>query len=494
MHKKLINTVNVFEGYCIRALASKQFFWLVICLFTIQALWVVFSIRYPILFDEVFHFEVIKVFGHQISPIVTNQPIKYDIYGNLTFGSASLYHYLLSYPYRLVASITADFTVQVIFLRIINVLMATTGLFVFARLFKAIGIKQLFINLSIFFFSLIPIVTLVSATISYDNLLFLLTAWFFLLGVQILQTKDISASRVLQFVIVGIFASLVKFTFLPIFVSGLVFVIAILFKKYGKHTLAKFTESVKNVSKSKQALLIVLFIVISSFFVGRYLVPIIKYGSPIPDCGVTLSRDRCLVSNVYKYESGLKETKLDRPVEPPQQYVLSWLKNIVMQLDTSAAVTPRGTLVGIAMPIFAILMATGAYIGVVALLIAWRKLDKNIGWYFLITMTCVLLATVLLFNAMSYYSAHLDINTQTRYLLSVFPIVMVMSLVAINDIIGNRHHIKFLVLVMVLLLCTQGGGIIKPILNANNEWYWQNSVIIETNNSIKNLIAPLVQE
>ena len=109
-------------------------------------------------------------------------------------------------------------------------------------------------------------------------------------------------------------------------------------------------------------------------------------------------------------------------------------------------------------------------------------------------MALVLIFTVFIFNILSYYSAHIDLNVQVRYLLSIFPVFMVMSMVALSDLIGHRRHVKVLILIAVLLFSTQGGGIIKPIINADSNWYWQNTVIIETNKDLKNILSPLVKE
>ena len=490
----LKNKLLTLENSIIKFLSSKIFFWVVIALFIMQSLWIAFSIRFPMLFDEFYHFGVIKVFSGHLSPIIVNQPVEYDIYGNLTFGNASIFHYLLSFPFRLISFITQDQTIQIIFLRVINILLAASGLIVFARLFKAIDIKQIYINLSLFFFSLITIVTFVSATISYDNLLFLLTPWFLLLGVRILRSKTISVSYILQFIIVGLFASLIKFTFLPIFVAGVLFVFLVVFKKHGKALPNKLLKSINKITKFKSVLLVSLLIIFGSIFTIRYITPTIKYGSPIPDCGATLSVERCRVGYVYDRDMRLKATKAERYAEPPQQYILSWLKSQLTQLDTSAALTPHTWLYGKPMPVFSFIMSTLAYICSIAILLNLYRIKKNINCIFITTMALVLIFTVFIFNILSYYSAHIDLNVQVRYLLSIFPVFMVMSMVALSDLIGHRRHVKVLILIAVLLFSTQGGGIIKPIINADSNWYWQNTVIIETNKDLKNILSPLVKE
>lgn len=490
----VLKGVDVFEYYFIKLLSGKKFFWVVISFFVLQALWIATSFRYPMLFDEMYHFGVIKIYGNQLSPFIFNQPIQFDTYGNLTYGSASLYHYLLSFPFRLISLLTDSQATQIIFLRYFNILLAAIGFWVYAKIFTTIGIRQIFINLSLLFFSLIPIVTFIAATISYDNLLFPLTAWFMLIGVRLLMSKEPEATDVLQFITIGMLATLVKFTFLPIFAFGMLFIGVVFVRLYRKKIYSMLHKSSESLSVVAKIILVSLLVITSMFFGLRYMVPIAYYGTPIPVCSEILNNERCLTSNVYKYENDAIKSRLDRPVESPQQYGLTWFKSIIMQLDTSASTTPSGIEVGKAMPIFASLMAFGVYIGILLLIYEWKSIEKNIGWLFLATMSLTLIFSVLIFNALSYYKAHLDINTQARYLLTIIPIIMAFSLMALNHAIGSKRRVKIVALITVLILSTQGGGVIKPILNANDGWYWHNKTLKDTNSTIKDVLSPLVQE
>lgn len=490
----VLKGVDVFEYYFIKLLSSKKFFWVVISLFVLQALWIATSFRYPMLFDEMYHFGVIKIFGGQLSPFIFDQPTKYDNFGTLTYGSASIYHYLLSFPFRLISLVNSDEAAQIIFLRILNILMAAFGFWLYAKLFTTLGIKQIFINLSLLFFSLIPIVTFIAATISYDNLLFPLTAWFMLIGVKLLLSNKPKFRECLQYLMVGMVASLVKFTFLPLLFFGVMFIGIVFARSYGKKIFSLLLISFRILPVTTKVILLSSFVVISTLFAYRYVVPIIIYKTPVPACSKILNEDRCLSSNVYKYESDAISTKNNRPVESIQQYALSWIKTIIMQLDTSAAFTANGLEVGKAIPIFATLMAVSIAGATVILIYAWRMLEKNIGWNFLILMSISLIIIVFMFNTSSYYAAHLDINTQTRYLLTIFPVIIVMALVAINNVMRHRRHAKVVTLITVLILCTQGGGVIKPIINANDGWYWGDDRVKSNNLKLKNLIQPLVNE
>jgi len=200
-------------------------------------LWVALSFRFPLLFDERYHFDVINIFSHGFSPIITDQPPAYDLYGSLTFGSASLFHYLMSFPNRAILLFTNDLFTQVVILRILNILMAASGLWLFGRVFRTIGIKQIYVNISLFFYSLIPLVIFIAATISYDNMLLPLTGGFMLAGLKILQNKGNKAIDYTLFIVIGLFATLVKFTFLPVFVGSMIYVVIVEIRKSGRSTV-----------------------------------------------------------------------------------------------------------------------------------------------------------------------------------------------------------------------------------------------------------------
>ncbi|MGZ6005513.1 MAG: hypothetical protein ACXWLH_05205, partial [Candidatus Saccharimonadales bacterium] len=106
-----------------RFLGSNVFSWIVIGLFAAQATWIAFSALFPMPFDEYYHFGIIKIYAHQLNPIITTQPQEANIYGDITRMSSYLFHYLMSFPYRLIAEFASSVTIQVIFLRLINVAM-----------------------------------------------------------------------------------------------------------------------------------------------------------------------------------------------------------------------------------------------------------------------------------------------------------------------------------------------------------------------------------
>ena len=65
--KKLLANLDAF-------LRSNKFFYIIIGFFVVEALWFVFSAIYPMAFDEDFHFGLIQLYSHHLSPFLSEQP------------------------------------------------------------------------------------------------------------------------------------------------------------------------------------------------------------------------------------------------------------------------------------------------------------------------------------------------------------------------------------------------------------------------------------
>src|SRR5689334_19618168 len=74
--------------------------------FIFEALWVALSAVYPMAFDEDFHLGVIKIYAHQWLPFLSDNAVNTGQFGALSRDPSYLYHWLMSFPFRLVALFT----------------------------------------------------------------------------------------------------------------------------------------------------------------------------------------------------------------------------------------------------------------------------------------------------------------------------------------------------------------------------------------------------
>lgn len=478
----------------VKVISSKYFLWVVIVIFVLQAMWIAFSFRYPMLYDEVFHVDAIKLFSKQISPFILNQPTSYDVYGNLANGDATLFHYLMSFPYRLVAFFTSSNEFLVITMRIIDILFVAIGLYLFYRLFKKLNVNKGLINVSILMFTLLPIVPFVAATTNYDNLLFMLTPLYLIACVNIIQSSKVYWLQYLMLVIIGCFASLVKFTFLPVFAISVIFLAVLIYNRYKKGFLLRFWNSFRGTPRVVVVIYVTISVVLVGLFSNAYLVDIAKYGTPLPSCQQTMAMERCAVSGITQRAVKALATKDERPLQAPSEYVKNWFNGMVVLVTMSGARTTQGaTVFSWSLPVVQSMIFFGIFISAGVLLYAWRSLMKNQSWNFLFFMSIALIIAVFFYNYSSYIKYHQSFAVQPRYLLSFMPVLFLMFTAAVNFILREYRFLKLVLLMVVLALFTQGGGVITHILESEDSWYWQNSKVIEANHFAKKILQPLVK-
>ncbi len=491
--------LDKFYSKIVATLGSRWMLGAIIALFVLQALWIVFSFRYPMVYDESFHFPVIQIFSHELDPFITDQPSRYDTYGDLQYSSSVFYHYLMSWPYRAIESITQYEPYQVIALRVLNVAMAAAGLFVFSRLFRQIKIKQTYINAGLLVFTMLPIVPFVAAHVSYDNLLFLLTPAYLIFAVKIIQSRKIIWADYAWLVTLGCFAALVKFTFLPIFAASMLFLTLLIFKRHGKRFFNGLWSSAIKTSKKLLIVTVSALVLFAGLFSVNYLIPLAMYGSPKPSCMETMSKDRCMTGrNGYLVERGqeARATKDTRQAMNLSAYTNKWFDIMLSGTVLTAANTPTAVspVSAKSPPILISSLYFFVVFGLAFLLYSWRSLRKNYSWFFLIITTLTLVFAVFYTNLSGYRETHQFFANQPRYLLSVVPIVSVMIAAATAYAFRQHRWVKLGIFTSILLLFTQGGGVVTHILRSDDSWYWQHPTVIEANHKAKAVLEPLVKE
>lgn len=459
--------------------------------FVLGSLWVALFFRTPLLYDEQFHFNATQIFSHQISPVVIHQPPAYDIVGNMTFGSAGIYHYLMSWPLRIVAHFTQNHAVQVVVLRLINIGLAGLGLLFFSKLFADVGIRKRYSNLAVFIYANIPMVTVVAATVNYDNMLLPLTALFLIFSVKLARGANTWLNWV-GWVITGIFAALVKFTFLPIFLSVFILLCERVYKSSVKNTKREVINSARKSNKYLLAALGTVLIILFGLSALRYGVSILRYHTPIPACAQTMSLERCRANPVVMIEQNILRTRGERKVDNPVNYSYSWVQ---MMIGGFALTTVNSTdgLMGWPSPsLFVYMLSLGlAFTGFVTVY-CWKTLKKPSGWDVLLVAMVSLTLSAMLFSMQSYYEYHRVINAQPRYLLSILLIYIVFGVVSLANLIMDRHWVKASLVLLLLFFVSQGGGFITHALQSTTTWYWQNDAAFKINENTKRVIGPMV--
>lgn len=479
----------------IRAIGSKCFTWCVIAFFVFQSLWLAFSFRYPLCYDENFHFPVTKVFSTQLSPFIYNQPVKYDNLGDLSNGSTTFFHYLMSFPLRLVELFTGDQDIQVIVLRVLCVAMVAFGLYLFYKLFKKIGVDTAIVNVGLLLMTLLPVFIMTSATVNYDNLLFLLTAWYFIICIKIIQSKDVNWLDYAGLVCVGLFATATKSTFLPIFGVSVLYLGYLSYKRFGWVFFKKFWRSARSARRIMQVSVIIAFVVLVVFLSFGYLRDIIVYHSISPSCSQTLGESRCRKNFVLNRDIAARQTASTRPVVPIYSYAGQWYSAMALGATISAGVPADGVLrQGSPLPVMANLLSFGIILAFGSILYSWTSIFKKQEWRFLLVVSSALILIIFLYNLKSYYNIHAAYAMQSRYMLSIVPIILVATVMSSSFILKKSRPLKLGLFVCGMIILTQGGGLITHIMRSNDSWNRDSQTVRQVNDRARDFLTPLVKE
>jgi hypothetical protein len=212
-----------FQTKIIKFISSRQFFRAVLLLFFIESAWIAVSAAYPMVFDENVHFTLIQAYAHQWSPLWAAHSTATDPAGAVVRDPSYLYHYLMSFPYRLISAFTSSQMIQVIALRFIDIFLFGGSLILFRRLMLKTKVSPAIVHICILLFVLTPVVPLLAGQINYDNLIMPITAGALLVATSVsdrLLKGQLPIKIALWLLTLCLLGSLVQFEFLPILLQS----------------------------------------------------------------------------------------------------------------------------------------------------------------------------------------------------------------------------------------------------------------------------------
>jgi hypothetical protein len=447
---------------------SRRFYLFVIGFFLFESGWIALSATYPQAFDESFHFGLIQTYSHYWLPFLSQQPPRANEFGAVARDPSYLYHYLMSFPYRLIALFVHYQATQIILLRLINVGLFATGLVLFRKVLRRTGLSSALTNVSLLLVALIPVAPQLAGQINYDNLLMPLVAWVCLLTFNLtdeIRRKKPRARSIFVLASVCLLASLVKYEFLPIFAGIVAYLAILLHHTYG----FRFTALVQAVmkdwleeSKLSQVLLIVLVVISLGFFAQRDGLNVVKYHTISPDCRVVLNVKDCSAYSVWNHDYSShnavvsSQNTIDRN---PFEYFWQWMYWLWYRMFFGINGVNSGYTNYPPLPLPSagfILVVTGG----AACAIKWRKrIFKDDNYMLLISIICgFYLFALLLEGYMKYeYTDVLELMNG-RYLLPIVPIAAAIAGKAFSVALKNRDRLKAYFAVVAIALFIQGGG------------------------------------
>ena len=477
---------------------SKSCFIVMLVMFGISAIWIAVSSVYPMAFDEDYHLGLIKIYAHHLSPFFASQPAGTYQYGAFARDPSYLYHYLMSFPWRLVSLLTHNFTTQVITMRLINVLLFGVGIVLFRLLLLKSKISPRLIHLALLLFILTPLTPLVAAQINYDNLLLPLLALSLILTVNFArQLKDhhFSWQHASLLFALCLLTSLVKYAFLPIFVAIGVYCLwqSIKWFKQDRHDLfIKLRTSFKQLSRLTKFGLIGLVLLSGGLFFERYGLNTLRYHSPIPECDQVLTVKQCQAYGPWKRNYDIQLSKQPKPNLNPLHFSYIWLNQMAYNLSFALNGSASGYSVGRPLPLPNLMVVGFFSVGLLVAIICSKHLLKDEIMRLGLLLILAYLAALWLQNFTDYDHLGLPVAIQGRYLLPILILGYVAIVVSFSRLFRDRQALKLASASMAVGCLFLGGGAMTFILRSDPTWYWPNSKVVTMNKGARGILKPFI--
>jgi hypothetical protein len=483
-------------------LGSRGFYGFVLGLFVFQSLWIAFSALYPQAFDENFHFGLIKVYSHYWLPFLTKQPPNAYAYGAVARDPSYLYHYLMSFPYRLMALFIHAQTAQVIILRVMDIGLFLIGLEIFRRVLIKAKVSKALTNVILLIFILIPIVPQLAGQISYDDMLFPLIAWICLQALHIIddiKRHKLSSIRLFILAITIILTGIEKYASLPISLAVVVYIAYELYVNYQPKLKVIWQEFkadfIKNPAWLKWLLIIGLIISIG-MFLERDGVNLVEYHRIAPSCAKVLSVNQCKPYSAWYATYARHEYLIEGKTHITfgliryigQWFYWMWYRLFFAVNGPKSNFASKGPL-----PIPSVVAIILAVVSLIALIIYRKKVFRKNPYAKLLFSVAVFYCLILFIQGyLTYnYTAVLE-NMNGRYLIPILlPLAAVLG-PAFSYAMHRSGISKALAAIIIIFLFLQGGGLFTFILRSNHNWYWSNDTIVKINEEARKVAKRVI--
>lgn len=485
-----------------RFLQSRTFFKITLVVFLLESAIIAVSAAYPQAFDENFHFGLIRIYSHYWLPFLSSQPPHANAYGAVARDPSYLYHYLMSFPYRIIAHIFHETIGQVIAMRFIDIGLFGAGLILFRRLLLRVGMSGALTNVMLFLFILIPIVPQLAAQVSYDDLMIPLTVWAVLLtfnAIDQLRARRPSIVTFAGLLALCLITTVVKDAFLPIFGAIVVYLVVTGFKAYRhqfKQLKTQLRSSWRAQSKLMRIALVILVIVSSGLVIQRDGVNLVQYHTLQPNCSRVLSVSACKAYSPwyfnYKNQTALANSSGVQFMNP-LLYPFDWLYWMWYRLFFAVSGPAKNFKNYPPLPLPA---AAAIIVGVVgiAAVIKWHRriLKQNPYMVLLALISLFYIGALVVHGYVTYIHTNVLENMNGRYLLPVLLLVAAIIGQALSFQYTKRFRAKIILTVVVIFLFLEGGGVLTFIDRSDPSWDISNPSIVKANNAARHITKKIV--
>lgn len=488
-------------------LASDKFFYAIVIFLVLQAVWIALSGRFPMAYDEQNHLGVVKLYADHISPFWNAQPAGPAPFSSVSRDPSYLYHWLMSFPYRLFDVFLKTDASKVLAFRFLSIGLFAAGIVLYRKVLLRTKASKALIHTVFAVFVLIPTVPFLAGQMNYDNLLFLMVAAILLLTTKIvtdIRTDRLDARRLALFVCLGLLTALVKFPFLAILLPLGIWILAVYFRRHGRkgwpEGLKPLKDSLNTLSVVVRVGLVALVVVSGGLFFERYGVNTLRYGTPTPECDQVLNVDRCMAFGPWRRNYNIYQAKLENRLPPVDTGIYhftydEWLSLLTWQFFYTLNGPVDNFSVGQPLPLPYRMSMILAIVGGVLVVIYRRSIFARPMMKGLAFVALFYVFVLWAQNYSDFLRLHLATAIQARYIVLVLPIMLLGIGLAYSRLLASKKlaPIKSLLAVgAITVLLTQGGGIGVFIVRSNALWWWENRTVVQVNQAAQKVLRPVM--
>ncbi len=468
-------------------MASSWFWRVMIVLFVLQAVYLALVGRYAMAFDEQFHFAAIQEYARVLLPWQITQPPGPAELSAFTADGSYLYHYLASWPYRLTAFITDSQTAQIIVLRLMDVGIVTVGLYVYRRLLLLLGLPRAAAHVILALVMLMPMTPWLAGQLTYD------APFMTLCGVTMLAlfklVRAISVRRTIPLVPAAWSVSLllitaqVKYAFLPVVLGASVYVLALIVLQLKRRRISwpAVQQSWRQTMSLGSGTLAVGVLLLSGvFFMQRYGMNVVQYGTPVPSCNTVLGHERCLGFGPYGRDARIHSEGWYETISTQNKlgYPKIWFDKMVYESYFAVGPLETGYSTKKPLPVPYTIGKALALFGVLVLVFRFVWLIRR-GPQAQLALVIVAAYVLALFavNFKAYLYTAIPVTIHGRYVLPFLPLAGYLVYMAVRPLLRTRRlkQAATVLAALAVLGSAWGGGIGAWTIGANDDWHWPNA-------------------
>jgi len=477
----------------------------IVVAFALQATWVAVSANL-VIYDETYHLAAIKAFSTRWTPFI-HQSAADGPLGDVERYGSYLYHYVLSFPYRVAETLGLGEGATLIALRLLSVLAVSGALVYSWRLFRELGAGLVTANVALAVVAMMPLTVFLAGTLNYDNLLALLAAAFFYYVLKLYKSDRFDVGLWLKVLLVGGLASVTKYTFLalaPVLLAGLL-VRQVRMLRHGLPSSARefFRGQRRSVTAARTFLALSAFLA-CALVLERYGLNLLRYGTPVPSCIAIHPADLCEME-----AAAARNTQLDvahPDVVPSFSGALAylsymWIPLMLRYLTYIGTAGPTGALnTSVGPHVFGALLTWSVPVLLGLVVLATTVLRRVRGARLLLAAAGLYTLVLFAQNYSDYTRLGEPVGVQGRYVLVVLPIVVGLACIALAQLIslGSPSALPRAAVVAVIALAfvmSQGGGVTTYLWAGDRGWWRTDSgvryaIAVKASQLTRRLVIP----